>query len=98
MNLQSFALAVLVGVGAATGCALRVLDGAPPVPVLRPPTGAPPVVQRFYSCSEMYAEGWTLGVYWIGGTYRSTWNEAERATFGANGHLDHDRDWHACER
>ena len=90
---------LLVGLvaGMACACSFRPPAGAVAVPLL-PQTGAtPPLVQRFHSCSQMYAEGWTHGVYWFGGTYRSSWNEAERATFGANAHLDHDEDWHACE-
>lgn len=101
MNAQELATAIVVvglGAGMACSCSVRVTSGgAIAVPPLRQTGATPPLVQRFHNCSQMYAEGWTQGVYWIGGSYRSDWNEAERATFGANAHLDHDQDWHACE-
>ncbi|MCY4662070.1 MAG: carboxypeptidase regulatory-like domain-containing protein [Acidobacteria bacterium] len=63
-----------------------------------PPTEpAPPPVQRFQNCDAMRSAGWNRGVNRNGGTYRASWNDAERRTYGLNTHSDRDDDGHACE-
>ena len=63
------------------GCA--PLDG-----VRAPEPPEPPRAQRFNTCAQMRAAGWTEGVYRYGGTYDPTWNQAERHTYGLNLRLD----------
>ena len=57
----------------------------------------PPPVRQFSNCAQMRAAGWTRGVRRAGGTYRTSWNAAERRTYSMNTARDGDRDGHACE-
>ena len=41
--------------------------------------------------------GWNRGVNRNGGTYRASWDNAERQTYSLNTESDRDRDGHACE-
>ena len=45
----------------------------------------------------MRAAGWTQGVNRNGGTYRQSWNNAERETYSLNTARDRDGNGHACE-
>ena len=69
-----------------------------PAPEPEPePEPAHPPVQRFQNCTVMRDAGWTRGVNRDGGTYRRSWDDAERRTYGLNTHSDRDNDGHACE-
>ena len=56
-----------------------------------------PPVREFRNCTEMRGAGWNRGVNRNGGTYRSSWNDAERRTYNLNTKSDRDNDGHACE-
>ena len=58
---------------------------------------APPPVKQYRVCADMRAAGWTRGVNRDGGTYRDSWDAAERETYSLNQSRDRDRDGHACE-
>jgi hypothetical protein len=68
-----------------------------PAPEPEPDPDHPPV-QRFRNCTAMRGAGWYDGVRRSGGTYRESWNDAEKRTYGLNTHSDRDNDGHACER
>ena len=65
-------------------------------PILEPEPDPPPV-RAFPRCSEMRAVGWKRGVNRDGGTYRASWDAAERKTYLLNTARDRDGDGHACE-
>ena len=65
-------------------------------PMPEPEPDHPPV-RAFPRCSEMHAAGWTRGVNRDGGTYRPSWDAAERETYRLNTARDRDGDGHACE-
>ena len=69
----------------------------PEEPEPEPPEPDNPPVRRFQNCTAMRAAGWNRGVNRNGGTYRASWNAAERRTYNLNTHSDRDRDGHACE-
>ena len=56
-----------------------------------------PPVKQYRVCADMRAAGWTRGVNRAGGTYRDSWDAAERETYSLNQTRDGDRDGHACE-
>ena len=56
-----------------------------------------PPVRAFSRCSDMRTAGWTRGVNRNGGTYRASWDAAERNTYALNSARDRDGDGHACE-
>ncbi len=58
---------------------------------------AHPPVQTFRNCTLMREAGWNRGVNQNGGTYRESWDDAERRTYGLNPSRDRDKDGHACE-
>ena len=60
------------------------------------PTDHPPV-QAYQNCTAMRAAGWNRGVNRNGGTYRDSWDDAERRTYSLNTSSDRDNDGHACE-
>ena len=68
-----------------------------PTPDPDPPEPDHPPVQRFQNCTAMRGAGWYDGVRRSGGTYRPSWDDAERRTYGLNTHSDRDNDGHACE-
>ena len=68
-----------------------------PEPEPEEPEPDNPPVRRFQNCTAMRAAGWNRGVNRNGGTYRASWNAAERRTYNLNTHSDRDRDGHACE-
>ena len=57
-----------------------------------------PSVKAYENCADMRAAGWTRGVTRDGGTYRGSWDAAERETYRLNyPSKDRDDDGHACE-
>ena len=68
-----------------------------PIPAPEEEDPEPPPAQRFQNCDAMRSAGWNRGVNRNGGTYRASWNDAERRTYGLNTHSDRDDDGHACE-
>ena len=56
-----------------------------------------PPVQTFRNCTLMREAGWNRGVNRNGGTYRASWDDAERRTYELNTSRDRDNDGHACE-
>ena len=58
---------------------------------------AHPSVQTFRNCTLMREAGWNRGVNQNGGTYRESWDDAERRTYSLNTSRDRDKDGHACE-
>ena len=56
-----------------------------------------PPVRAFARCADMHAAGWNRGVNQNGGTYRASWDAAERETYSLNTARDRDDDGHACE-
>lgn len=56
-----------------------------------------PPVRTFRNCTLMREAGWNRGVNRNGGTYRDSWDDAERRTYGLNTSRDRDGDGHACE-
>ena len=56
-----------------------------------------PPVKAYENCADMRAAGWTRGVTRDGGTYRGSWDAAERETYRLNPSRDRDDDGHACE-
>ena len=56
-----------------------------------------PPVREFGNCTAMRGAGWNRGVNRNGGTYRPSWNDAERRTYNLNTKSDRDNDGHACE-
>ena len=72
--------------------------GDPPDEPDQPPgEPPPPPVETFRNCSLMRSAGWTRGVNQNGGTYRRSWDDAERRTYQLNTSRDRDKDGHACE-
>ena len=67
-----------------------------PEPEPEPEPGHPPV-RSFSNCTEMRNAGWYRGVRSTGGTYRDSWDTAERNTYNLNKGRDRDKDGHACE-
>ena len=61
------------------------------------PDPDPPPVRAFSRCADMHAAGWNRGVNRHGGTYRASWDAAERETYALNTSRDRDGDGHACE-
>lgn len=83
---------------------VRVTDGrggsvsrSATVRVNRPAAPDHPPVREFRNCTEMRGAGWNRGVNRNGGTYRASWNDAERRTYNLNTKSDRDKDGHACE-
>ena len=71
------------------------------VRVNAPDPGTPlpehPAVQEYATCDLMHEAGWDRGVRSAGGSYRSSWSPAERATYAHNWrHLDPARTARAC--
>ena len=62
------------------------------------PTPNNPPVRAFNNCDAMHSAGWTSGVNRNGGTYKSSWDSAERQTYQLNTARDRDGDGRACER
>ena len=82
---------------------VRVTDGrggsasrSVTVRVNRPAPDHPPV-REFRNCTELRGAGWNRGVNRNGGTYRSSWDDAERRTYNLNTKSDRNNDGHACE-
>ena len=67
-----------------------------PDPDPEPDSDHPPI-RSFRNCTEMRSAGWTRGVNRNGGTYRDSWDSAERRTYNLNTGRDRDKDGHACE-
>ena len=83
---------------------VRVTDGrggsasrSATVRVNRPAGPDHPPVREFQNCTEMRGAGWNRGVNRNGGTYRASWDDAERRTYNLNTKSDRDDDGHACE-
>ena len=92
----------------AGGAEIRVrfdrLEARTPFRVEAPPTTTPvpspnhPPVRYYSNCAAMRDAGWYNGVNRNGGTYRSSWDDAEKRTYGLNTARDRDKDGRACER
>ena len=65
--------------------------------ITRPPAADHPPVQAYQNCTAMRDAGWNRGVNRNGGTYRDSWDDAERRTYSLNTSSDRDNDGHACE-
>ena len=65
--------------------------------ITRPPAADHPPVQAYQNCTAMREAGWNRGVNRNGGTYRDSWDDAERRTYSLNTSSDRDNDGHACE-
>ena len=73
------------------------VSGSAIVRVNRPSTPDHPPVREYSNCTAMRAGGWNKGVNRSGGTYRNSWDDAERRTYNLNTKSDRDKDGHACE-
>ena len=73
------------------------VSGSAIVRVNRPSTPDHPPVREYPNCTAMRAGGWNKGVNRNGGTYRNSWDDAERRTYNLNTKSDRDKDGHACE-
>ena len=83
---------------------VRVTDGrggsasrSATVRVNRPAATDHPPIRAYPNCASMRSAGWNRGVNENGGTYRDSWNSAERRTYSLNTGRDRDKDGHACE-
>ena len=56
-----------------------------------------PPVRAYSNCTLMRSAGWNRGVNVNGGTYRDSWDDAEKRTYALNTSRDRDGDGHACE-
>ena len=56
-----------------------------------------PPVRAYSNCASMRSAGWNRGVNRNGGTYRDSWDDAEKRTYNLNTARDRDNDGHACE-
>ena len=65
--------------------------------ITRPPAADHPPVQADQNCTALREAGWNRGVNRNGGTYRDSWDDAERRTYNLNMSSDRDNDGHACE-
>ena len=65
--------------------------------ITQPPAADHPPVQAYQNCTAMRDAGWNRGVNRNGGTYRDSWDDAERRTYSLNTSSDRDNDGHACE-
>lgn len=64
---------------------------------IQPPAADHPPVRAYPNCAAMRDAGWNRGVNRNGGTYRDSWDDAERRTYRMNTARDRDNDGHACE-
>jgi hypothetical protein len=72
-------------------------ESAPAAASVATPSQDHPPAVKFRNCAALRSAGWTLGVRRNGGTYRDSWDAAERRTYSLNPARDGDKDGHACE-
>lgn len=56
-----------------------------------------PEVRKYKNCQNLWEAGWYNGVREGGGSYESSWDDHEKATYGKNPARDRDKDGWACE-